>query len=380
MESFSSALLTELMISRANHHIDNFDPMMQYDARYKKSSTDRKTIKLKMLDKIIPMGNELEIKRKLSNAIFPRKFYGSIVENFNNMSFLYNKLMNKSSKELLIKLLAYKILGYEKVKLPRNTPEYWDNINKIAKLSLNSGSLKINFVNLELLLIDLKSLGFNIKVNVTPAGAAAIFLQKQYEYARDGVIIKARPNDVVLDCGACWGETSLYFAHEVGAHGRVYSFEFIPENIKIFEHNLKHNPMLEEIIHLIPHPVWDRSDEALYYSDHGPGSSVNDVVGMQSAEQKCLTLSIDDFVMRYDVPRVDFIKMDIEGAEVKALQGAKNTIEKFHPTLAISLYHKPDDFVTIPKLIAELNPKYDFYLDHHTIHFWETVLYCVPRK
>ncbi len=50
------------------------------------------------------------------------------------------------------------------------------------------------------------------------------------------------------------------------------------------------------------------------------------------------------------------------------------------PTLTINLYHKPDDFITIPKFLNNLNLGYRFYHDHHTIHVWETVLLRVPNK
>ena len=75
---------------------------------------------------------------------------------------------------------------------------------------------------------------------------------------------------------------------------------------------------------------------------------------------------------------VDFIKMDIEGAESEALEGAKQTIRAFHPKLAISVYHKLDDFWTIPKYIDQLGMGYRFYLRHFTIHREETVLFAGP--
>jgi hypothetical protein len=69
--------------------------------------------------------------------------------------------------------------------------------------------------------------------------------------------------------------------------------------------------------------------------------------------------------------------MDVEGFELKALKGASSTIAKFRPKLAISLYHKPEDFFEIPIYLKSYYPFYRLYLDHYTIHAEETVLYAI---
>jgi hypothetical protein len=68
--------------------------------------------------------------------------------------------------------------------------------------------------------------------------------------------------------------------------------------------------------------------------------------------------------------------MDIEGAEIPALNGARNTIKKFKPKLAISVYHQWDDLREIPKLIHDIRDDYEFYLDCTTGFGGEAVLYC----
>ena len=91
------------------------------------------------------------------------------------------------------------------------------------------------------------------------------------------------------------------------------------------------------------------------------------------------TKAIDDLVKEEGLERVDFIKMDIEGSELAALKGAKNTIQKYKPNLAICIYHKIEDFYTIPKYIKEIAPEYKLYVKHHTDMEWETVLYASVR-
>ena len=88
------------------------------------------------------------------------------------------------------------------------------------------------------------------------------------------------------------------------------------------------------------------------------------------------TSTIDDIVARNDVPRLDFIKMDIEGSEPAALEGARETILRFRPKLAIAIYHKASDFVGIPNWILDLNIGYRIFIDHFTIHSEETVCFA----
>jgi FkbM family methyltransferase len=77
--------------------------------------------------------------------------------------------------------------------------------------------------------------------------------------------------------------------------------------------------------------------------------------------------------------KATFIKMDIEGSELEALKGAKNTIIKYKPTLAICIYHKSSDYVDLPAYINELVPSYKFYLRCYYFMGWEIVLYAIPN-
>jgi hypothetical protein len=72
--------------------------------------------------------------------------------------------------------------------------------------------------------------------------------------------------------------------------------------------------------------------------------------------------------------------MDIEGAELSALKGGIETIKRFRPKLAISIYHSLDDFINIAAYLKALNLGYKFYLRHGTIFNEETVLLAVCEK
>ena len=137
--------------------------------------------------------------------------------------------------------------------------------------------------------------------------------------------------------------------------------------------NIELNDRFARNIEIIPNAVWNVSGEVLTYDDSGPGTNCLGDEGKRSVKTK----SIDDLVEEQNLSTLDFIKMDIEGAELKALQGAERCLRRFKPKLAISLYHKPEDIFQIPKYIADLGLGYKFYLDHFTIHSEETVLFAV---
>lgn len=99
---------------------------------------------------------------------------------------------------------------------------------------------------------------------------------------------------------------------------------------------------------------------------------------MTSGEYKIDAISIDEFVIEEKINKIDFIKLDIEGAEKAALEGCKKVIEKHHPKLAICIYHKPNDIFEIFKLIQSFNVAYKFYLKLNSSSFHEFVLFCMP--
>lgn len=91
-------------------------------------------------------------------------------------------------------------------------------------------------------------------------------------------------------------------------------------------------------------------------------------------------VSIDEFARENGINRVDCIKLDVEGAELLALRGGKNTILAHRPKLIVCLYHAPADMVTIPMYIRSLDPRYRMYVAHSSCVFTDTILYAhVPE-
>ena len=157
------------------------------------------------------------------------------------------------------------------------------------------------------------------------------------------------PGDIVLDCGANVG----VWTRKALDHGAklVVGFEPAPENIESYRRNFQAEIAAGRVI-LIPKGVWDKEDILLLKRD--PHNSAADSFVMLSdgtpGVQAPLT-SIDRALSELKIERVDMIKMDIEGAEKRALAGARETIARYHPRLSIAAEHGPTDDVQLPKAV-----------------------------
>ncbi len=367
---FSAALMQELVKNIYNlYGSDNWD--YERFGRYNnRLATSMFVIIHTLLKKV---GIYLLYRRQNSVQI------GKLMHDFAyGLSFLYDLLEDDYSKDILIKVIAYRILGRHKVKLPLNTRGYWEKRKKAFSLIRSNKRHNIGFKNWSLKYFELDDIGYPLKLYSRPSGVTSMFMQCQYTYSKLPSI-EVHEGDYVIDAGGCWGDTALCFAYQVGANGKVYTFEFVPENLEIMKKNIQLNPELKERIEIIHKALWSGSNLTIFCSEKGPGSRIIASEKAKESGLKVTTLSIDDFVESYDIPRVDFIKMDIEGAELPALKGARRTINKYKPKLAISVYHSLNDFVNIPEYIESLDTKFKFYLDHYTIHSEETVLFAVPK-
>ena len=160
-----------------------------------------------------------------------------------------------------------------------------------------------------------------------------------------------QPGDVVLDCGAHIG-VFVNTALKAGA-SKVIAIEPAPENLECLRRNLA-GEISEGKVVVYPKGLWDKDDWLSIQVVPGNAAADTFVMHQEGAHPgtKLPLTTIDKMVAELGLTRVDFIKMDIEGAEQRALQGGRSTIAKFHPRLALSAYHLPDDPIKIPQLVA----------------------------
>lgn len=373
MKSFDELLLSEILSNIGNHYNDNYD-FYRFGSRPESQKSWKSKLKdyLKKRLRFNEVHLNIEEYQRSLRHLSPY-FYG--IRNF------FEILADENSRLLLISLITFQILGEKKYKLPLSTSDYWKGIKEIDNIKNLNDFIRAPFVDdgeIDLYKFDLKFLNIPIKLYNNASGLNNLLHVKQYEYISDNIKIKPEPGDIVLDCGACWGDNALFFSNQVKNEGHIYSFEFLPGNIEVFNLNVSCNPQLNERITLIAKPLGEISDQELFYIDNGPGSRVTKEVMTNSS--KVTTITIDDFFVKFKLNKVDFIKMDIEGAELSALKGGLETINKFRPKLAISIYHSLDDFVNIPQYLHSLNLGYKFYLNHGTIHQEESVLLAFVNK
>lgn len=292
----------------------------------------------------------------------------------------YYLLNDEYSREIFVKLVVFKLVRGKNYTLPlKDTFAKVSSGELFQEIEQCKREENFKFWQWHFNLFDLNYIGHDIKVY---SEKFIIFIElflKQYSYDRGDVRFKVKNGDYVIDGGACSGDTALYFAEEAGEKGKVFSFEFLPDNLEVFHKNLNLNPKLKERIHLVENALWQDSTSHLFVKGHGPGTWCT-MQEFKGYTMKVPTKSIDDFVREKNIEKVDFIKLDIEGSELACLTGAKETIQKFKPKLAVCVYHKDIDFTTIPQVIKQLVPEYNLYLDHYTDCAFETILYAICEK
>ncbi|MBO9718291.1 MAG: FkbM family methyltransferase, partial [Pseudoxanthomonas sp.] len=194
------------------------------------------------------------------------------------------------------------------------------------------------------------------------------------QYQAEG--FRVRPGDVVIDAGGFVGDTAALFCAKTGGDCRVHAFELLDENIALFEHNNTLNGIADRVV-VNRLALSDRSgDEVVIRQARLQGATS---IGGDGPGDRIATITLDDYVAQRGLERVDLIKMDIEGSELPALNGAMRTIRRFRPKLALCLYHKWDDVLTIPRFIAATGVEYRYNFKWvELIHGWEAVLLASP--
>ncbi len=180
--------------------------------------------------------------------------------------------------------------------------------------------------------------------------------------------------DSFVDCGAYNGDTLRQFEQALTCKCKQY-FAIEP-NDKEREMLQKYIEQagLEEKVTALPFVVWNEDTKVNFVCKAFGGSevveSVNDC-GFEARRVDTLLNDGKDHVL-------GFLKMDIEGSELQALEGAACSIKKDHPIIATSVYHRRSDLWEIPEYIMGLYPEYKLGFRHYSQYCDDTVMYAIP--
>ncbi|TDQ36701.1 FkbM family methyltransferase [Thiopseudomonas denitrificans] len=194
------------------------------------------------------------------------------------------------------------------------------------------------------------------------------FNYRQYEHNK----VKHLENSFIIDAGAFVGDTAVLFS-QTYINPTIHSFELLDENIELLEKNIKDNNIQNTSIYKTA--LSDKDGDIV----HIKATAIQGATSMfgENTGEAIETITIDKHIKDNNIAKVDFIKMDIEGAERYALAGATNTIKKHKPTLAICIYHLWDDIIKLPELISCLNPSYKLAFNWVELNNgWEAVLFA----
>lgn len=184
---------------------------------------------------------------------------------------------------------------------------------------------------------------------------------------------KLSDKEYFVDGGAYVGDTIAEFAQATdGKFEKIYSFEYENKNYYELSNNVEQKyPQWAEKIELYPYGIWNCKEDGWcnYFGESD---------GTQLVSQDCgVKCQLDKLDSVLEGKTVTTLKLDIEGAEMQGLEGAKNILATQKPKLAICLYHRPEDLWEVPLKIREINPNYKMIIKHHKeTCYTDTILYA----
>lgn len=189
-------------------------------------------------------------------------------------------------------------------------------------------------------------------------------------------LLKTGKNEVYVDLGAYNGDTvEEFLKHCNREYDAIYAFE--PDERNFSRLKRRHYALPPDKFKAIHAAAWSNDDELTFYRKAGRNSSIDDNISTET-KGRAITIPARSVDSVLDGARATIIKFDVEGSEMKAINGCVKTIKKYRPRLVVSLYHRNEDMIELPLQIHALEPRYKLYL-RHTPCFpaWDTELYCI---
>ncbi|MBK7653163.1 MAG: hypothetical protein IPJ20_23905 [Flammeovirgaceae bacterium] len=252
------------------------------------------------------------------------------------LQFTYDSLSDEYSREMFLKVIVARVLGPLKTRFPLYYSHIWKYFDKIDELKMNDTCLKVGVW--DFYLYNLEEIGFDIKFYSNKIGVFIDFFLEQYKYQNK---VYAKAGDYVIDGGACFGDTALYFASLVKDKGKVFSFEFIRGNLNVFNKNIKLNPDKQNIVELVERPLWAilKPSFRLLKAERGRTCPIAKWMKMLNCIRRFPSMIL---LLKKRSRKSISVKLDIEGAELETL---KEPLERLENTSRSLL------FVFITKIV-----------------------------
>ena len=190
-------------------------------------------------------------------------------------------------------------------------------------------------------------------------------IEKQYFPS----FINLRFDEVFVDCGAYDGDT-IRGLLERTVSPTIFGYEPDPQNYQKLEAYVGALPIKQrKKIHIYQNSLGSKTRK-IRFASSGTAAAAASATGDKIVNE----ITLDSQIFN---PSPTFLKMDIEGGEGAALQGAKKMIRSGKPKVAVCVYHRPDDLWRLPLQLIEMNRNYKFFLRSYDYDGWETVLYAI---
>lgn len=205
----------------------------------------------------------------------------------------------------------------------------------------------------------------NLRLNLDYSSLSIFEVNEKEQYFEPFLDLKEEGESFV-DVGGFDGNTSLEFIKRCPKYDKIYFFEPEPDIMAKARNNQKGYSNITYC-----QVAASNKKGVLHFSSNESASKVSN--------DGDIVIQADTIDSQIKTP-VTFIKMDIEGSESLAIEGAKETIRKYHPRLAICVYHRGGDYIDIPKQVLKIRDDYDIYLRHYTEGVTETVMFFIPKE
>ena len=319
---------------------------------------NKKTISQELLNKCRKLINKKFDKNKIEKIESEDNFIKALIEG-ENFNIFYDMLKEEYSKKLFEKIVRYRYM------LAFYPNSFIDNKQKI-NLSIKYGSLNIFHWGLKRILFYFQKSKYPNEIENFLL--FYIFGLKQYDVKN---IFEVKEDATIFDIGAWKGDTAYFFSKKCSNKARIYAFEPDDYAFQILE-KIKEKYKLNNVI----------TKNILLSNAEKEIDFISMIENTPTIKKNAIT--IDKFVEENNIEKIDYIKMDVEGAERNILEGSIKTIKKFKPFLAIAIYHGGklfmEDFYNIPIFIKNIiNEDYEYYIRTFHPAGLETILFCKPK-